>query len=224
MLLGKAPADFALADSKAIPALPQIPVSLPSQLLERRPDIAAAERNVMAANANIGVSRAAYFPDLSLSMSGGYSSSSFSNWIELPNRYWSVGPQLALTLFDAGKRSAEVDRTVAVYDQTVAQYRQTVLDGFKEVENLLVQLKVYGDEAVVRQEALDAARESLRLTENQYRAGLIGYLDVVNVQTTALSNERSVLNLLQGRLVASVQLVAALGGGWDAEQAFAEQD
>ncbi|MBV4536418.1 MULTISPECIES: efflux transporter outer membrane subunit [Pseudomonas] len=224
VLMGKAPADFALADSKSIPALPQIPVSLPSQLLERRPDIASAERNVMAANANIGVARAAYFPDLSLSMSGGYSSSSFSNWIELPNRYWSVGPSLAMTLFDAGKRSAEVDRTVAVYDQTVAQYRQTVLDGFKEVENYLVQLKVYGDEAVVRQEALDAARESLRLTENQYRAGLIGYLDVVNVQTTALSNERSVLTLLQGRLVASVQLIAALGGGWDAEQAFAEAE
>ncbi len=224
VLLGKAPADFALADSKRIPGLPQIPVSLPSQLLERRPDIASAERNVMAANANIGVARAAYFPDLSLSMSGGYSSSSFSNWIELPNRYWSVGPSLAMTLFDAGRRSAEVDRTVAVYDQTVAQYRQTVLDGFKEVENYLVQLKVYGDEAVVRQEALEAARESLRLTENQYRAGLIGYLDVVNVQTTALSNERSVLTLLQGRLVASVQLIAALGGGWDAQQAFAEAD
>ena len=153
VLLGKAPADFALADSKRIPALPQIPVSLPSQLLERRPDIASAERNVMAANANIGVARSAYFPDLSLSMSGGYSSSSFSNWIELPNRYWSVGPSLAMTLFDAGRRSAEVDRTVAVYDQTVAQYRQTVLDGFKEVENYLVQLKVYGDEAVVRRSA-----------------------------------------------------------------------
>ncbi|MCO7564834.1 efflux transporter outer membrane subunit [Pseudomonas sp. S 311-6] len=222
VLLGKAPADFALADSNDIPALPQIPLALPSQLLERRPDIASAERNVMAANANIGVARAAYFPDLTLSMSGGYSSSSFSNWIELPNRYWSVGPQLAMTLFDAGRRSAEVDRTVAVYDQTVAQYRQTVLDGFREVENYLVQLKVYGDEAVVRQEALDAARESLRLTENQYRAGLIGYLDVVNVQTTALSNERSVLTLLQGRLVASVQLIAALGGGWEAQQAFAE--
>ncbi|EKT4522060.1 efflux transporter outer membrane subunit [Pseudomonas putida] len=222
VLLGKAPADFALADSKAIPALPQIPLALPSQLLERRPDIASAERNVMAANANIGVARAAYFPDLSLSMSGGYSSSSFSNWIELPNRYWSVGPSLAMTLFDAGRRSAEVDRTVAVYDQTVAQYRQTVLDGFKEVENYLVQLKVYSDEAVVRQEALEAARESLRLTENQYRAGLISYLDVVNVQTTALSNERSVLSLLQGRLVASVQLIAALGGGWDAQQALAE--
>lgn len=224
VLLGKAPANFALADSKSIPALPDVPLALPSQLLERRPDIAAAERNVMAANAQIGVSRAAYFPDLSLSMSGGYSSSSFSNWIELPNRYWSVGPQLALTLFDAGKRSAEVDRTVAAYDQTVAQYRQTVLDGFKEVENYLVQLKVYADEAGVRQEALEAARESLRLTENQYKAGLIGYLDVVNVQTTALSNERSVLTLLEGRLVASVQLIAALGGGWDAEQAFAQAE
>ncbi|TFF42667.1 efflux transporter outer membrane subunit [Pseudomonas sp. RIT623] len=223
VLMGKAPADFALAASNDIPALPQIPVTLPSQLLERRPDIASAERKVMAANSNIGVSRAAYFPDLSLSMSGGYSSSSFKNWIELPNRYWSVGPQLALNLFDAGKRSAEVDRTVAVYDQTVAQYRQTVLDGFKEVENYLVQLKVYGDEAVVRQEALEAARESLRLTENQYKAGLIGYLDVVNVQTTALSNERSVLTLLQGRLVASVQLIAALGGGWDSQAALAEQ-
>ncbi|MDO7903753.1 efflux transporter outer membrane subunit [Pseudomonas sp. K1(2024)] len=220
VLMGKAPAEFSLAETRDIPALPQIPLNLPSQLLERRPDIASAERKVMAANSNIGVSRAAYFPDLSLSMNGGYSSSSFSNWIELPNRYWSVGPQLALTLFDAGKRSAEVDRTVAVYDQTVAQYRQTVLDGFKEVENYLVQLKVYADEAVVRQEALDSARESLRLTENQYRAGLIGYLDVVNVQTTALSNERSALNLLQGRLVASVQLIAALGGGWDAEQAL----
>ncbi|MGE6823465.1 efflux transporter outer membrane subunit [Pseudomonas soli] len=223
VLMGKAPTDFALAASGDIPALPQVPVSLPSQLLERRPDIASAERKVMAANANIGVSRAAYFPDLSLSMNGGYSSSSFNNWIELPNRYWSVGPQLALTLFDAGKRSAEVDRSVAVYDQTVAQYRQAVLDGFKEVENYLVQLKVYGDEAVVRQEALEAARESLRLTENQYKAGLIGYLDVVNVQTTALSSERSVLTLLQGRLVASVQLIAALGGGWDARTRLAEQ-
>lgn len=222
VLLGKAPADFALADSQAIPALPQVPVALPSQLLERRPDIASAERKVMSANASIGVARAAYFPDLTLSMSGGYSSSSFNDWISLPNRFWSVGPQLAMTLFDGGQRSAEVDRSVAVYDQTVAQYRQTVLDGFKEVENYLVQLDVYEDEAQVRSEALDAARESLRLTSNQYKAGLIAYLDVVNVQTTALSNERSVLTLLQGRLVASVQLIAALGGGWDAKAAYAE--
>jgi len=217
VLMGQAPADFSLAATRDIPDLPQIPLELPSQLLERRPDIAAAERSVMAANANIGIAKAAYYPDLTLSLSGGYSSSTFSNWISLPNRFWSVGPQLAMTLFDGGQRSAEVDRTEAVYDQTVAQYRQTVLTGFQEVENYLTQLKVYQDEAAVRAEALAAARDSLRLTSNQYKAGLIGYLDVVNVQTTALSNERSVLTLLQSRLIASVQLIAALGGGWNAQ-------
>ncbi|MFJ4142551.1 efflux transporter outer membrane subunit [Pseudomonas sp. NPDC089734] len=217
VLMGMAPAEFNLVASTSIPQLPQIPVGIPSQWLERRPDIAAAERSVMAANANIGVAKAAYYPDFTLSMSGGYNSNSFSNWISLPNRFWSVGPQMALTLFDAGRRSAEVDRTEAIYDQTVAQYRQTVLNGFQEVENYMVQLKVYEQEAAVRQEALEAARESLRLTSNQYKAGLIGYLDVVNVQTTALSNERSVLTVLQSRLVASVQLIAALGGGWEAQ-------
>lgn len=215
VLMGMAPADFNLAASTSVPGLPQIPVGVPSRLLERRPDIAAAERSVMAANANIGVAKAAYYPDLTLSLSGGYSSSTFANWVSLPNRFWSVGPQLALTLFDGGRRSAEVERSEAVYDQTVAQYRQTVLDGFQEVENYMVQLQVYEQEATVRQEALEAARESLRLTSNQYKAGLIGYLDVVNVQATALSNERTVLNVLQSRLVASVQLIAALGGGWD---------
>jgi NodT family efflux transporter outer membrane factor (OMF) lipoprotein len=205
VLMGQAPADFDLPISKDIPILPQIPVQLPSQLLERRPDIAAAERSVMAANANIGVAKAAYYPDLTLSMDGGYSSSTFNNWISLPNRFWSVGPQLAMTLFDGGQRAAEVDRTEAVYDQTVAQYRQTVLDG-------------------LRDEALAAARESLRLTSNQYKAGLIGYLDVVNVQTTALSNERSVLNVLQSRLIASVQLIAALGGGWNAQDGLQNPD
>lgn len=223
VLMGKAPADFSLATSESIPALPAIPLSLPSQLLERRPDIAAAERSVMSANAEIGVAKTAYFPDLTLSLAGGYSSSSFSNWVTLPNRFWSVGPQLAMTLFDGGQRAAEVDRSEAAYDQTVAQYRQTVLDGFREVEDYLSQLKVYDQEAQVRAEALAAARESLRLTSNQYKAGLIGYLDVVNVQTTALSNERSVLGLLQSRLVASVQLIAALGGGWDAQSSMAAE-
>jgi outer membrane protein TolC len=160
------------------------------------------------------VAKTAYFPDLTLSLAGGYSSSSFSNWVSLPNRFWSVGPQLAMTLFDGGQRAAEVDRSEAAYDQTVAQYRQTVLDGFREVEDYMSQLKVFDEEASVRNEALQAARESLRLTSNQYKAGLIGYLDVVNVQATALSNERSVLTLMQSRLVASVQLIAALGGGW----------
>ena len=223
VLMGQAPADFSLAPTTDVPALPQIPAQLPSQLLERRPDVAAAERSVMAANANIGVAKAAYYPDLTLSMNGGYSSSTFSNWISLPNRFWSVGPQLAMNLFDGGQRAAEVDRTEAVYDQTVAQYRQTVLDGFKEVEDYMAQLRVYEQEAGVRKEALDAARDSLRLTSNQYKAGLIGYLDVVNVQTTALSNERSVLTLLQSRLIASVQLIAALGGGWNAEASLTRE-
>lgn len=224
VLIGLPPAAFNLAETQNIPSLPQVPLSLPSQLLERRPDIASAERSVIAANANIGVAKAAYYPDLTLSMSGGYSSSTYSDLISLPNRFWSVGPKLAMTLFDGGQRSAEVDRTEAVYDQTVAKYRQTVLDGFREVENYLVQLKVLEDEAAVRQEALDAARESLRLTLNQYKAGLIAYLDVVVVQATALSNERSVLTLQQSRLIASVNLIAALGGGWDGQTQASEKE
>ncbi|BAQ81200.1 MULTISPECIES: efflux transporter outer membrane subunit [Pseudomonas] len=223
VLMGVPPAEFNLAETPRIPLLPQVPLAVPSQLLERRPDIASAERSVMAANANIGVAKAAYYPDLTLSLAGGYSSSTYADWISLPNRFWSVGPKLAMTLFDGGQRSAEVDRTQAAYDQTVAKYRQTVLDGFREVENYMIQLKVLEDEAGVRQQALDSAREALRLTENQYKAGLIGYLDVVTSQTTALSNERSVLSLLQSRLIASVQLIAALGGGWDGQLQVGEQ-
>ena len=223
VLTGQAPAGFNLAEIKNVPKLPQIPVSLPSQLLERRPDIASAERSVIAANANIGVAKAAYYPDFSLSLSGGYSSSQYQDWISVPNRFWSVGPKISLPLFDGGQRSAEVDRNEAMYDQTVAKYRQTVLDGLREVENYMVQLKVLGDESVVQEQALASARESLRLTSNQYKAGLIAYLDVVSVQTTALSTERSVLNLLQSRLIASVKLIAALGGGWDGKTELSDK-
>ena len=215
VLTGQAPSGFSLAETTTVPALPQIPLSLPSQLLERRPDIASAERSIIAANANIGVAKAAYYPDFSLSLQGGYRSSQYQDWISVPNRFWSVGPKVSLPLFDGGQRSAEVDRNEALYDQTVAKYRQTVLDGLREVENYLVQLKVLGDEAVVQEQALESARESLRLTSNQYKAGLIAYLDVVVVQATALNTERNVLNLRQSRLIASVRLIAALGGGWD---------
>ena len=223
VLTGQAPAGFNLAEINNVPTLPQIPVSMPSQLLERRPDIASAERSVIAANAKIGVAKAAYYPDFSLSLSGGYSSSQYQDWISVPNRFWSVGPKISLPLFDGGQRSAEVDRNEAMYDQTVAKYRQTVLDGLREVENYMVQLKVLGDESVVQEQALASARESLRLTSNQYKAGLIAYLDVVSVQTTALSTERSVLNLLQSRLIASVQLIAALGGGWDGKTELSDK-
>ena len=218
VLVGVPPSELSIAVRKPLPTLPDVPVALPSQLLERRPDVAAAERRVIAANAEIGVAEAAWYPDLTISASGGYRGSSFADWVELPNRFWSVGPQLALTLFDGGARSAELERTEAVYDQTVAQYRQAVLDSFREVEDYLVQLRVLQQEAVVQQEALDAARESLRLIENQYRAGTVDFNSVVSVQATALNNERTNLSLLGSRLTASVQLIAALGGGWQSSQ------
>ncbi len=188
---------------------------VPSQLLERRPDIASAERKVISANAQIGVAKAAYFPDLTLSAAGGYRSGSLSNWISTPNRFWSIGPQFAMTLFDGGLIGSQVDQAEATYDQTVATYRQTVLDGFREVEDYLVQLSVLDEESGVQREALESAREALRLAENQYKAGTVDYTDVVTNQATALSNERTVLTLLGSRLTASVQLIAAIGGGWD---------
>lgn len=216
VLIGVPPASFELAELTSIPRVPDVPAGVPSQLLERRPDIASAERNVAAANERIGVATAAYYPDLTISARGGYTNSGLSDLFSLPNRFWSLGPSLAVTLFDAGARRAEVERSEAAYDQTVATYRQAVLTGFREVEDYLVQLSVLEREAQVQQEALDAARESLRLIENQYRAGTIDFNSVVNVQATALNNERTNLTLLGSRLTASVQLIAALGGGWDA--------
>ena len=215
VLIGLPPAGFSIVARTGLPALPNIPPALPSQLLERRPDVASAERSVMAANAGIGVAKTAWFPDLSLSALGGYRSSSFADWISLPNRYWSLGPALALELFDGGARRAELERAEAAYDQTVAQYRQTVLDAFREVEDALVELSVLEREQQLQQEAVAAARESLSLIGNQYRAGTVDFNSVVIVQAAALNNERSALSLLGNRLRASVQLIAALGGGWE---------
>jgi outer membrane protein TolC len=153
-----------------------------------------------------------------LSASGGYRSGSLSDWISMPNRFWSIGPAFAVNLFDGGLIRSQVEQSEARYDQTVADYRQTVLESFREVEDFLVQLAVFEREAVVQQQALEAARESLRLILNQYKAGTVGFSDVVSVQTSALSNERTRLTLQGNRLSASVQLIAALGGGWQAQQ------
>ena len=222
VLIGLPPAKFSISVRQGVPQLPDVPPALPSQLLERRPDVASAERSVIAANAGIGVAKTAWFPDLSLSALGGYRGSSFADWISLPNRYWSLGPALALELFDGGARRAELERAEAAYDQTVAQYRQTVLDAFREVEDALVELSVLEREQQLQQEAVAAARESLRLIGNQYRAGTVDFNSVVIVQAAALNNERSALTLLGNRLRASVQLVAALGGGWETRE-LAEQ-
>ena len=215
VLIGVPPAELNIAELDDIPELPAVPLALPSHLLERRPDIASAERQVIAANAQVGVAEAAWYPDLTLSASGGYRNSSMSNLISLPNRFWSLGPQLAVTLLDFGGRRADLEAAEANYDLTVANYRQTVLDSFREVEDNLVQLRVLAAEAVVQRQALEAAQESLRLIQNQYRAGTVDFLSVATVQTSALNNERTYLALLGDQLAASVQLIAALGGGWE---------
>ena len=221
LLVGKAPGNFSLPVMNWSGTLPRLPVALPSTLLERRPDIAAAERRAAAANAQIGVAQAAYYPSLSFSGNTGYASSSIEKWLTAPNRFWSLGPSLALTLLDFGKRGAAKDQATASYDQSVATYRQTVLAGFQDVEDNLAALRILEAEALIQDEAVRAARESVTLTINQYKAGTISYLNVVSVQTAQLSNERSAMSVLGRRLSASVGLIRALGGGWDSGEKVA---
>ncbi|EJN02051.1 efflux transporter outer membrane subunit [Herbaspirillum sp. YR522] len=216
LLVGKTPAGFALPRAPLAASAPPVPQGLPSMLLERRPDVAAAERRVAAANANIGVARAAYFPSLTLSASGGYQSSSFADWFSLPGRVWSLGPQLAQTIFDGGARRAATDQAIASYDGTVAQYKQAVLTAFQEVEDNLAALRILEQEAAVQDDALQSARQAVTLVTNQYKAGTVSYVNVITAQATALSAERSALDIQNRRMAASVLLAKALGGGWDA--------
>ena len=230
VLIGKAPADFSVRNIESNAGasvdwkvtMPTVPPGLPSSLLERRPDIAAAERRVAAANAQVGVAKAAYFPTLSLSASGGFSGVALANWISAPNRFWSLGPSLAETLFDFGKRAALSDQAIAVYDQNVATYRLAVLTAFQDAEDNIAALRILEQEAKVQTEAVRAARESVTLTINQYKAGTVSYLSVVTVQTALLSNERTAVALLGRRLNATVGLIRALGGGWNAADVAAE--
>jgi NodT family efflux transporter outer membrane factor (OMF) lipoprotein len=214
VLIGKAPANFQLKPTDEIPMLPAVPSVLPAALLEQRPDIAGAERRMAAANAQIGVAQAAFFPALTLSSTGGYQSTSLSQLATLPNRFWSIGPSLALTLFDAGAHSAQKSAAVAGYDKSVANYRQTVLGAFQEVEDSLATLRQLAAEAEVQQAADEYAAEALRLTENQYQAGVVSYLNVTIAQTTALGARRSSLDIAARRLLANATLIKALGGNW----------
>ena len=219
LLVGKPASAFSLAViDRFDTAVPALPLGLPSTLLERRPDVANAERLVAAANAQIGVARSAWFPNFTLSAQGGYQSSSLSHWISLPNRLWSVGPALAETLFDGGLRSAASAQAVAAYDASVANYRQTVLTGFQEVEDNIAALRILEQEAVKQEQAVILSRRSVELTLNQYKAGIVNYLDVITVEATALNNERVYADLLNRRLSANVQLIKALGGGWKSAQ------
>ncbi|OIQ72609.1 outer membrane protein OprM precursor [mine drainage metagenome] len=217
VLTGRAPAEFSIALAAFNPVLPQIPAGVPSALLERRPDIASAERTAAAANARIGVAQAAFYPDLTLTGSAGFQSSTLVQWLSLPSRFWALGPVLAQTLFDGGLRRAQTEQAMAAYDQSVANYRQTALAAFQDVEDNLAALRILEQQAQLQDEAVRAARDSVAIATNQYLAGTVSYLDVVNVQTIALTNERAALAILGSRLTASVLLVKALGGGWNAD-------
>jgi NodT family efflux transporter outer membrane factor (OMF) lipoprotein len=214
MLVGKAPADLTIPPAPIDVPPPAIPLTIPSQLLERRPDVAAAERRVAAANAQIGVATAAFFPTLALTASGGVESSSLATLLELPSRFWAIGPSLIQTVFDAGRRRSLRDQAVANYDGTVAAYRQSVLTAFQDVEDSLAASRVLAEEAVQARNAVASANRSLALANNRYVGGVTTYLEVITAQTAALANQITAADVQTRRMTASVLLIKALGGGW----------
>jgi NodT family efflux transporter outer membrane factor (OMF) lipoprotein len=218
VLIGKPPAEFSIAPDLAELHVPDIPVSVPSTLLERRPDIAGNERLMQSANALVGVAIAAYYPTVSLSGSYGFSSSQLGTLLEGANSLWAVGGSVAETLLDFGQRAGQVEAARAFYDQSVANYRQTVLTAFQQVEDQMAALRILEQEDAVQRSAVKSAEEAVQLFINQYKAGTVAYTSVTTAQTTALGDEEAQLNILQSRLVASVSLIEALGGGWDAAQ------
>lgn len=221
-LLGKTPADFSLPvdAQQVLPPLPGVPLGLPSQLLERRPDIAGAERRVAAANAQIGVAQAAFYPNLTLSASGGNTGAglALASWVAAPGKVWALGAALAGTIFDGGARSANLAHARANWDAAAATYRQTVLGGFQEVEDNLAAVHQLQQEYAADQRAAEAARDAERITLSQYRAGTVTYMNVITAQALALNSERSALQVQGRAFAASVALVKALGGGWSAAQ------
>ena len=216
VLTGQAPAELSIPVRKIDAPPPPIPVTVPSLLLERRPDIAAAERQVASANANIGLAQTAYYPTLSLSATPGLLSTGLANLITWGSRVWSAGPSVSQTLFDFGRRDASLRGAQAAYDATAASYRQTVLSAFQEVEDDLANLRYLAEEAVQQQEAVTAAEQALDLELARYRAGTDSYINVITTQEITLSDEQAAVSILQRRMLAAVDLVKALGGGWDA--------
>jgi NodT family efflux transporter outer membrane factor (OMF) lipoprotein len=215
ILIGKPPAEFSLPPLPLVAPPPPIPVSVPSELLERRPDIAAAERRVASANAQIGVAKAAYYPQINLGASGGFESGIITTLIHGPSGLWSIGGSAAETIFDAGRRRAASDQAIAAYDQTVANYRETVLTSFQQVEDNIAALRILEHEAQVQDKAVVAAQKYLELANTRYTGGVTSYLEVTTAETAALTDEVTAVNILGRRMVDAVSLVQALGGGWD---------
>jgi NodT family efflux transporter outer membrane factor (OMF) lipoprotein len=213
-LIGEAASTFVLSPNATQLAPPDVPAGVPSQLLERRPDVAAAERLVAASNADVGSATAAFFPDLMLSITGGYESGGFAQWASAPSRFWAVGLPLVGTIFDGGLRKQKLNAAKASYQSSVASYRQVVLTSFQEVEDNLSALRILADESGAQQLAVSAAQHELELALQLYKGGAVGYLEVVTAQTVALTNERTAIDIARRRLDASVLLVKALGGRW----------
>jgi NodT family efflux transporter outer membrane factor (OMF) lipoprotein len=224
VLTGKPPAELTVRPLVLKTPPPPVPIAVPSVLLERRPDIAANERLMQAANEQIGIAKAAFYPTLTLSGSAGFESTRFTTWISWPARFFSMGPSVAETIFDAGKRRAQVAESQAAYDAAVAAYRQTVLNAFQQVEDYLAAQRVLTEEAVAVEESVKSSERALEVATAQYKAGTTDYLTVITTQATALAAERSQVDLLTRRLTSSVTLVVALGGGWDASQLPTMQD
>jgi len=215
VLIGQPASTFSL-DPAPLPAAPPVPPpGLPSELLERRPDIAEAERKVASANEQIGIARAAFFPTITLGLVGGFESRQFPNWLTGPSALWSIGASAAETVIDVGRRRAVSDQAIATYDELVADYQQTVLVSFQEVEDSLSDLRVLDEEAKTQDAAVEAANRALDQSTNRYKGGLDTYLTVITAQNAALTNERTAVSLLTRRLTSTVLLVKALGGGWD---------
>ena len=215
MLIGKAPVDLTIPPAQSLTPPPPVPIGVPSELLQRRPDIAIAERQVAAANEQIGIAIAAFYPTLTLNGSVGLEAGSLVKWFTWPSRAWSVGPQLAETLFDAGRRRSVVAEQRAAYDATVANYRQTVLTAFQQVEDNLAALRILEQESAKEQETIQAADRALRVSTAQYTAGTVNYLTVITAQATLLTAQVSAVTILTRRLTASAILIQALGGGWN---------
>jgi NodT family efflux transporter outer membrane factor (OMF) lipoprotein len=214
LLIGKAPAELSIGVVPLSTAPLELPSGAPDELLTRRPDIAAAERLMASANAQIGIATAAYYPNIGVNTAGGFESSNLSKWLSAMGRFWSFGLSATQTLFDGGLRGAQVDQARANYDATVAVYRQTVLTGYQEVEDNLAAQRILREEADVQNAAVNSAQQSLTVTMNQYQGGIVSYLNVIVAQTIALNNQRAAVDLLGRRLITSVALVKALGGGW----------
>jgi len=223
ILTGKPPAGLTIAAAPIAVPPPVVPTELPSELLERRPDVAAAERRVAAANAQIGVAKAAYFPSLTLSGSGGFASSRLANLLSLPNRFWSLGAELAATIFDAGRRGAVAAQAEASYDATVAAYRETVLTAFQGVEDNLAALRILSEESTQQASAAAAAERSLNLARTRYSGGITSYLEVLTAENAALANQRATVDVRIRQMIGRVNLVKALGGGWSAAELSAER-